>query len=111
MTTYNPDKWAIIKIVAKDSGETLYKVMGSWYGGFGGSNSWKLNSGIDNIEKINGCFHYHGYSGSVYVCHESAYGMSMYTHSVYESYRTQCEEAGIGSFEALTREEALALEL
>lgn len=111
MTTYHPDKWAIIKIVMKDTGETLYKVMGSWYGGFGGSNSWKLNSGIEKIEKIDGFFHYHGYSGSVYVCHESTYGMSMYTHGVYQSYHDQFEEAGKASFDALTQEEAFALEL
>lgn len=111
MTTYYPDKWAIIKIVVKETNETLYKVMGSWYGGFAGSNSWKINSGIDKIDKIDGCFHYHGYSGSTYVCHESSYGMSMYTEGVYHSYRTQLLEDGSATFDVLTQEEAFALEL
>ena len=43
MTT--PDKWLVLKI------GDLYKVYGTWYGGYLGSDSWKINSGIVKVEE------------------------------------------------------------
>ena len=41
MSDYTPDRWTLIKVVSKD-GEILYKVFGNWYGGYGGSDEWRL---------------------------------------------------------------------
>ena len=43
-----PDKWVVLKI--EHEGNIIYKVFASWYGGYLGSDSWKLNSGIKDIE-------------------------------------------------------------
>ena len=40
MSVYNPDKWVIVKIDA-DS-ECIYKVFACWYGGYAGSDSWRI---------------------------------------------------------------------
>lgn len=87
MSEYNPDKWAIVKL--KTPKQTLYKVMASWYGGYLGSDSWKLSSGIVSVKETEHTYEYTNYSGSVYICPKHAYGMSMYTASVYSSYEAQ----------------------
>jgi hypothetical protein len=46
MSYHNPDKWVIIKITGKDP---HYRVFCSWYGGYGGSDSWRMNSGITKL--------------------------------------------------------------
>lgn len=76
MSTYTPDAWVILRI--EQDGEVIHKVMGGWYGGFGGADSWRLNSGITKVERgDNGLYRIHGYSGSVYVVHESAQRTTM----------------------------------
>lgn len=87
MSEYNPDKWVIIEL--KTPKETLYKVLASWYGGYTGSDSWKLSSGIKDVKKIKNGYAFHNYSGSVYNCHKEAYGMSMYTMSIYSGFEKQ----------------------
>ena len=84
MSEYFPDKWVLVEL--KTPKETLYKVLASWYGGYLGSDSWKLSSGLESIEKTELSYEFHNFSGSVYKCHKEAYGMSMYTTSVYLSY-------------------------
>ena len=46
MSTYTPDLWVILEFKEKDSEEVNRKVLASWYGGYAGSDSWKLSSGI-----------------------------------------------------------------
>lgn len=80
---YTPDEWAILKIETL-SRETIYKVVGSWYGGYLDSDKWRINSGIERIElsdnrtKIT----FYGYSESEYVCLASNYGISSYAQSI-----------------------------
>lgn len=71
---YTPDAWVVL-LIAYES-ETIYKLMGGWYGGYLGSDSWQLNSGIESIEKDGDYYLIHSYSGSTYKCHESAERMS-----------------------------------
>lgn len=87
MTAYVPDRWVVIEL--KSSTETVYKVLASWYGGYTGSDSWKLSSGITSIDNKDDVYEFHNYSGSVYTCHKQAYGMSMYTTSIYDSWEKQ----------------------
>jgi hypothetical protein len=39
-----PENWVILKIT--NNGEIVYKVFGSWAGGYLGSDNWRINSGI-----------------------------------------------------------------
>ena len=77
---YTPDRWVIIK--TSDAAGEYYKVLGSWYGGFGGSDSWKLNSGITNATLVDNVYEFAGSSGSVYKCYENGYGTSGYGQNV-----------------------------
>lgn len=90
MSTYTPDKWVMVEL--KTPKETLYKVLASWYGGFAGSNSWKLSSGVTSVNETEEAYEYTNYSGSLYVCYKGIYGMSMYTMSIYSSWADQASE-------------------
>jgi len=113
MSDYQPDKWVILECTLR--GETNYKILGTWYGGYTAGDRWKLNSGIehatrdsDDYKKIS----FWGYSGSVYECRdtEECYGMSMYTSSILNSWLDQIalKPEGI-SMKLLTYEEAQRL--
>tara|TARA_B100000497_G_C7457106_1_gene282813 strand:- start:54 stop:419 length:366 start_codon:yes stop_codon:yes gene_type:complete len=87
MSDNKPDKWVVVKLLDKNKTSPLYKVFGTWYGGYTGSDSWKLNSGIRSIEDTETSYIFHGYSGSKYICNKnkSSYGTSSYTGSVLNS--------------------------
>jgi hypothetical protein len=76
MSDYHPDKWVVVKITGPEI--KLYKVFACWYGGYAGSDSWKLNSGITRATFQNGCYEFDGHSGSVYTCRKGAYGTNGY---------------------------------
>lgn len=111
MSNYVPDRWSIIKCVHPDNDGPIYKVMGSWYGGYLNGDSWRINSGITKITETEDKFIFAGYSGSEYVCHKSTYGMHLTSHGVYESYKKKLEEAPGCEFKALSKEEAFTLKL
>ncbi len=78
-----PDKWVVIKIINKE--EILYKVFASWYSGYLGSDSWKINSGIKVVVDCDTHFNFMGYSGSCYQCIKGTYGTNMYSQSILNS--------------------------
>lgn len=80
MTNYAPDKWVVIKITHAEG--IVYKVFASWYGGYTGADSWKLNSGITGVKYENDFYVFAGSSGSTYTCHKERYGTSLYGHGV-----------------------------
>lgn len=75
MEEYKPDSWVVIKMTHK--GETFYKVLGGWAGGYTQGSSWRLNSGIDRVEVLDDRYKFHGASGSVYTVHKEGYGLKM----------------------------------
>jgi len=85
MSEYTPDRWVIIK-VSYENGEIENRVLASWYGGYLGSDSWKLGTGIQNHEKVGSVYAFTGSSGSTYHCHDGCYGMSSYTQSILTSF-------------------------
>jgi len=101
MSDYTPDRWVIVEINSPEHGR-IRKVLGSWYGGFAGSDSWRMNSGIEKVIDQGDYYDVVGSSGSVYKCIKGAEGMSAYTSGVYETYRKQLEESGIGTMEIVT---------
>lgn len=90
MSDYSPDRWVIVKIVTPT--ERLYKVFASWSGGYGGSDSWKMNSGITRASLVDDRWEFDGYSGSVYSCHREAYGVSGYNGNVLQNFINKATE-------------------
>lgn len=91
MSEYIPDKWVVVKIGDTD----LYKVFACWYGGYAGSDSWKLNSGIASVVKEGYCFDFTGYSGSVYSCHSDTYGTNMYGMGILNNFIENAAKNGV----------------
>ena len=92
MSDYTPDRWVIVKIVTPK--ERLYKVFASWGAGYGGSDSWKMNSGITHATLVNDRWEFSGYSGSVYSCHKDAYGTNGYGGNVLQGFINQMPGQG-----------------
>ena len=93
MSDYRPDRWTVIRIHATD--QIIYKVFASWYGGYMGSDSWKLNSGIVRAALVDDSWEFDGSSGSVYSCHKDAYGTNGYGGHVLSGLLQQAEKQGI----------------
>jgi hypothetical protein len=73
----------IVKITGKDS---HYRVFGSWYGGYAGSDSWRMNSGITSMIEEDDHYLFIGSTGSTYACHKDMYGASSYGYGVAKGY-------------------------
>lgn len=78
---YTPDKWQVVKIT-NQQGEHHYRVFAVWYGGYLGSDSWQMNSGITSVRLVDKHYEFSGASGSVYTCHVDCYGTSGYGQGV-----------------------------
>ena len=63
MSDYSPDRWQVVSLV-NEEGERIDKVFGSWYGGYAGSDSWKLSSGITKVVEHDKHYEVHNVSGS-----------------------------------------------
>lgn len=91
MSEYIPDRWVILKFTSKKHGE-IRKVFSGWYGGFAGSDDWRLSSGITNIEEKLELYLIHNESGSTYLCYKNNHGMSGYMSSIFASWKKQENE-------------------
>lgn len=92
MSDYRPDRWVVVKIVTPK--ERLYKVFASWGAGYGGSDSWKMNSGITQATLVDDRWEFAGYSGSVYSCHKDGYGTNGYGGNVLQGFINQMPGQG-----------------
>lgn len=92
MSDYTPDRWVVVKITTAK--ERLYKVFASWSGGYAGSDSWKMNSGITQAHLVNDRWEFTGYSGSVYSCHCEGYGTNSYGGMVLQNFINQMPSQG-----------------
>jgi hypothetical protein len=93
MSDYTPDRWTIIRI--HTTGQTIYKVFASWSGGYTGSDSWKINSGITRATLVGDRWEFDGSSGSVYSCHKDSYGTNGYGGHVLNGLLEKAEQQGI----------------
>jgi hypothetical protein len=84
MSDYTPDKWVGVKI-SSDKHPSIYKIFASWYGGWAGSDSWKLNSGITKVTEDGSCYLFDGYSGSTYICRKGDYGTNGYSGGILQN--------------------------
>ena len=87
MSEYQPDRWVVVKITTPK--EKLYKVFASWSGGYGGSDRWKMNSGITRATLVDNRWEFSGHSGSVYSCHVDGYGTNGYGGHVLQNFIDQ----------------------
>lgn len=96
MSDYRPDKWVVVKISGyKDQAAPIHKVFACWYGGWAGSDSWKLNSGITKATLEGFVYSFEGSSGSVYECHKDCYGTNMYGSGVLSNMIQTAEKNGL----------------
>jgi len=84
MTVYTPDYWVVVFLGGPDP---HYKVLAGWYGGYLGSDSWRLNSGVVEHDFDGDYWYFYGSSGSCYKCYVDSYRMSMVTGGVYSKLR------------------------
>lgn len=95
MREYFPDRWVIIKIEGTSVPKPYYRIFGSWYGGYCGSDSWKMSSGIESVtfDPVKEVYTMPQTSGSVYKVYKNSHGFSIYGFSVYSSYESQNSDA------------------
>jgi len=72
-----PHRWVVIQIKSN-----LYKVFGTWYGGYLSDDRWRMNSGIVSIEEDDNFYYFKGYSNSIYKCNKKSYGTSFWTRGI-----------------------------
>jgi 5-methylcytosine-specific restriction endonuclease McrBC GTP-binding regulatory subunit McrB len=75
-----PDRWVVIKI--KTPEETILKLFSTWFGGYAGNDSWRLNSGITEIIEEDNYYIVKGHSETVYKIGKNNTGTSGYTGGV-----------------------------
>jgi hypothetical protein len=94
MSEYIPDKWVVVKITGPNS-TPIHKVFACWYGGWAGSDSWKLNSGITEATLEGFVYSFEGSSGSVYQCHKETYGTNFYGGGVLQGMIDNAGKRGV----------------
>jgi len=105
MSQYTPDRWVILEFITPE--ETIQKVFAGWYGGFAGSDSWQLNSGITNV-RIDGIhYEFDSYSGSTYFCHHNSYGMTSLQNSILANWKQKAKDAGLVNIRILDLDEVV----
>ena len=98
-----PDAWVIVKIVHDGLENPLYKVVAGWNGGYLHGNSWRVNSGITQVEDYEDYFIFHGASGSAYTCHKQRYGMKMCNYPGLERVKAAVKDVN-GTVEVMDEE-------
>ena len=104
MSTYTPNEWVVIKVRDFDDNlndKFIYRVFGGWWGGYLGSDTWRLNSGILKAEKVDYydarhpdavIIDFHGYSGSIYRVNKIAYGLGGFRADTLNSFVKKMNE-------------------
>ena len=82
-----PQAWVVLEV--HNGTETLQKVFAGWRGSYLSGESWKLNSGIKEIKETDTHWEFTGYSGNVYNCNKSYYGMTIYMVDVLNAWTKQ----------------------
>ena len=103
MSDYRPDNWVVIKFTQQvKSGNTgygrtekvFYKVLGGWPGGYLDGDSWRMNSGIVDVEETTDSFIFIGGSGSRYICDKTQECLRMNTAGIWKQIQDAAEASG-----------------
>ena len=82
----SPEQWVIIEIKDEKTDTPLYKVFGSWLGGYLDGDRWRMNSGITSVEEAGDYYYFFGETGSCYQCPKKRYGTgTSYTSGVLQN--------------------------
>lgn len=92
MSLYTPDLWEIVRLNVE--GKQMDKIFGSWYGGYAGSDEWRLSSGITKVVENDSHYEIHNQSGSVYTCYKNRQGMSRFAEGEFNYIKKKVEQAG-----------------
>jgi hypothetical protein len=74
MSNYYPGNWVIIKLKGDDP---HYRILAGWSGGYATGDSWRMNSGITEVNETDDNYYFKGSSGSEYRCGKQSYGLKM----------------------------------
>ena len=74
---YRPDNWVVIKL--DDGNDPHYRVLAGWSGGYLDGDSWRMNSGITEVNETDDYYYFKGSSGSEYRCGKGSYMLRMNT--------------------------------
>jgi len=90
MSEYIPDCWVIVRM--NYNGEIIDKILSGWFGGYGGSDEWRLSSGIRALTEEDDRYVIINESGSVYYCGKQVERMSGLMSSIYFGWQQQAED-------------------
>lgn len=97
MSEYSPDVWVLVELVSEK--ETLRRILGGWYGGYLGNDSWRLSSPIVSVTEDDNFYYFNNGSGSQYKCHKEERRFSNLTAGIFEYYQKGIEEKHTGEWE------------
>ena len=80
--SYFPHKWVVIDYGEEYAATQRYAILAGWYGGFAGSDSWKRSSPVVEWDFKEDDLEVTTESGSKYVLHKGAIGVTMLTQSL-----------------------------
>jgi hypothetical protein len=86
-----PLRWVLLRIP-----NNVLKVFAVWEGGYLNAFDWRINSGIKKTEQDQDYYYFYGFSGSVYKCKKTSYGIynieaSMFLKKLIDSSKNQIE--------------------
>lgn len=91
---YTPDRWVLLELIDQETGTSVTKVFGGWGGGYLNGDSWKLSSGVVEVEDRDDYWEFINVSGSVYRCRKVSQGMTGYMTQVYHGWVKDTETSG-----------------
>ena len=71
---HTPDNWVVIRLKGDDP---HYRVLAGWSGSYLNGSSWRMNSGITEVNETADYYYFKGSSGSEYRCGKSCYMLRM----------------------------------
>jgi hypothetical protein len=82
-------------LTMKRADDVCDKVFMGWHGGYLGSDSWQLNSGIKTVVDEGDAFVFEGFSGSKYRCYKSGYGTTMLMATLLDGWLEKVEPGSV----------------
>ena len=98
--TETPDSWKFVRITPHDPTLPSHdRVLCSWYGGFAGSNSWKLSSGNESVIDRGDYLEVPQHSGTVYRLYKNAEHVSSLMMNIFIDANKHAEDYKLEMFD------------
>lgn len=94
MSYYTPDYWVLIELSGPKIATPVKKVLAGWQGGWTGSDSWRLSSGVISVETTEAAWLFKNTSGSVYFCGKNNQRFNMMTRGIFNEFQGM-ESSGV----------------